>query len=199
MQRHPFTAVNLISDPIHGYIELTKRLEPEATSAIGLPDEAAAEEDLLDTTWLQRLRRISQLQSARWVFPTAEHSRFTHGLGVMHEAGLWARHLYPSLREALLQVQIDMPPPSEGLVVETLRMAGLLHDVGHGPFAHFFDDHVLRHFPAPTDGRRPGSKPLSHEDLSQLIVEHELCDLIKGQLRAPGVVPERDAFAAGEA
>ena len=59
---------------------------PESTAA-GLPAEDVAEEDLLDTAWLQRLRRISQLQSARWVFPTAEHSRFTHGLGVMHEAG----------------------------------------------------------------------------------------------------------------
>ena len=98
MRRHPFAAVNLISDPIHGYIELTKRLDRAESAAAGLPDEDVAEEDLLDTAWLQRLRRISQLQSARWVFPTAEHSRFTHGLGVMHEAGLWARSLYPSLR-----------------------------------------------------------------------------------------------------
>jgi hypothetical protein len=91
MRRQPFAAVNLISDPIHGYVELTKRLAPDESAATGLPAEDAAEEDLLDTAWLQRLRRISQLQSARWVFPTAEHSRFTHGLGVMHEAGLWAR------------------------------------------------------------------------------------------------------------
>ena len=101
MRRQPFAAVNLISDPIHGYVELTKRLAPDESAAAGLPAEDAAEEDLLDTAWLQRLRRISQLQSARWVFPTAEHSRFTHGLGVMHEAGLWARALYPSLRTAL--------------------------------------------------------------------------------------------------
>ncbi len=174
MRRHPFSAVNLISDPIHGYIELTKRLEPLASAAIDLPAEEFAEEDLLDTAWLQRLRRISQLQSARWVFPTAEHSRFTHGLGVMHEAGLWARHLYPSLRSALVDVEPGVPPPSEGLVVETLRVAGLLHDVGHGPFAHFFDEHVLHDFPAPADARRPEAKALSHEDLSQLIVEHEL-------------------------
>ena len=85
--RHPFAAVNLISDPIHGYLELTKRLSRAESAEAGLPDEDAAEDDLLDTAWLQRLRRISQLQSARWVFPTAEHSRFTHGLGVMHEAG----------------------------------------------------------------------------------------------------------------
>lgn len=199
MRRHPFSAVNLISDPIHGYIELTKRLEPDAAAGVGLPAEAVAEEDLLDTAWVQRLRRISQLQSARWVFPTAEHSRFTHGLGVMHEAGLWARHLYPTLRTALSDVEPATPPPSEGLVVETLRVAGLLHDVGHGPFAHFFDDHVLHDYPAPTDARRAGTKRLSHEDLSQLIVERELGELIGGLRRAPGILPERDAFAPGEA
>jgi hypothetical protein len=125
-------------------------------SALGLAPEEAAEGDLLDSAWLQRMRRISLDQSARWVFPTAEHSRFTHGLGVMHEAGLWARHLYPSLRASLAAADPAERPPSEGLVVETMRLAGLLHDVGHGPFAHFFDEHVLCHFEAPADPRRPG-------------------------------------------
>jgi uncharacterized protein len=199
MARHPFTAVNLISDPIHGYIELTKRLAQDQAAAAGLPREDIAEDDLLDTAWLQRLRRISQLQSARWVFPTAEHSRFTHGLGVMHEAGLWARSLYPSLRTALPVAAPGAPIPSEGLVVETMRMAGLLHDVGHGPFAHFFDDHVLSAFDAPADPRRSEAKPLSHEDLSQRIVIDELGPLIRSLRRAPGAVPERDAFADGEA
>jgi HD superfamily phosphohydrolase len=199
MARHQFSAVNLISDPIHGYVELTKRLVRGESAAAGLPDEDAAEEDLLDTAWLQRLRRISQLQSARWVFPTAEHSRFTHGLGVMHEAGLWARALYPSLRTALAAADPDAPRPSEGLVVETLRVAGLLHDVGHGPFAHFFDDHVLSAFAAPADPRRTPGKRLTHEDLSQLIIERELGPVIGGLRRAPGAVPERDAFADGEA
>ena len=194
--RHPFRAVNLISDPIHGYLELTKRLDRAESAAAGLPDEEVAEEDLLDTAWLQRLRRISQLQSARWVFPTAEHSRFTHGLGVMHEAGLWARSLYPSLRRALLAR--GEPAPSEGLAVETLRMAGLLHDVGHGPFAHFFDDHVLSAFDAPADPRRTAGKRLTHEDLSQLIIEDELGPSIRGLRRAPGADPERDAFAGDE-
>ncbi len=197
MRARRFVAVNLISDPIHGYIELTKRLSTAESGAAGLPDEEVAEEDLLDTAWLQRLRRISQLQSARWVFPAAEHSRFTHGLGVMHEAGLWARSLYPSLREAL--VETGEPTPSEGLVVETLRVAGLLHDVGHGPFAHFFDDHVLSAFPSPADPRRPGGKRLTHEDLSGRIIEEEVGPLVRGLRRAPGAVPERDAFDADEA
>jgi HD superfamily phosphohydrolase len=216
----PFRSVNLISDPIHGYIELTKRLPPDRATGAGLPREEVAEEDVLDTAWLQRLRRISQLQSARWVYPTAEHSRFTHGLGVMHEAGLWARQLYPTLRSTLATPGRDdggssggpgVPSerrgfpsderrvPSEGLVVETLRIAGLLHDVGHGPFAHFFDDHVLGAFPAPADARRSGGKRLTHEDLSQLIIERELGDLIRGLRRAPGASPERDAFADDEA
>ena len=196
MARHPFSAVNLISDPIHGYVELTKRLTRDESDALGLDREDVAEEDLLDTAWLQRMRRISQLQSARWVFPTAEHSRFTHGLGVMHEAGVWARALYPSLASALTRA--GTTPPSEGLVVETLRVAGLLHDVGHGPFAHFFDDQVLAAFPAPSDDRRPGGKALTHEDLSQLIIERELGELIAGLRRAPGRVPERDAFSRDE-
>jgi HD superfamily phosphohydrolase len=197
---HPFRAVNLISDPIHGYLELTKRLEPGEAAAAGLPTEDVAEEDLIDSAWVQRLRRISQLQSARWVFPTAEHSRFTHGLGVMHEAGLWARALYPSLGPALRAVDDGAASvPSEGLVVETLRVAGLLHDVGHGPFAHFFDEHVLGAFQAPDDERRAGGKRLTHEDLSQLIIERELGELIGGLRRAPGVLPERDAFTDGEA
>src|SRR5436853_5404828 len=119
-----FRAVNLISDPIHGYIELTKPLTRAETRAGGLGAEDVAEEDLLDTAWLQRLRRISQLQSARWVFPTAEHSRFTHGLGVMHEAGLWARSLYPSLRSAL--AARGEPVHSEGLAHKSRRVAGHL-------------------------------------------------------------------------
>ena len=197
MPAHPFEAVNLISDPIHGYIELTKRVSSGIV-------ELVAEGDLLDTPWVQRLRRISQLQSARWVFPTAEHSRFTHGLGVMHEAGLWARSLYPSLREVLVADTLaegpasEDPIPSEALVVETMRVAGLLHDVGHGPFAHFFDDHVLSRYAAPPHASRDPRKRLSHEDLSQAIIERELGSLITGLRRAPAATLQAGAFDAGE-
>src|ERR671932_2370009 len=93
-----YTRVNLSSDPLYRYVRITKG------GTGGVPGEAS-EQDLLDTVWLQRLRRIHQLQSAWWVFATAEHSRFQHSLGSMHLAGEWARHLYPTLR----QVHGDVP------------------------------------------------------------------------------------------
>jgi hypothetical protein len=82
----------LLGDPVHGYISFTT---PRPSVA------ERTEKDLIDTAWMQRLRQIYQLQSARWVYPSAEHSRFQHSLGAMHLAGRFARHLYPSLRAAV--------------------------------------------------------------------------------------------------
>lgn len=128
--RHHYERLNLVADPIYRYIPFTKRLE----SGIS----ATSEEDLIDSSWLQRLRRIHQLQAAWWVFPSGEHTRFQHSLGTMHMAGGFTGHLYESLA-AICKGDI----PSRAKVVETARIAGLLHDVGHGPFGHFFDEHYL--------------------------------------------------------
>jgi len=159
-----FSEVNLIADPLYGYIEITKAEGGDA-----------GEQHLLDTPWLQRLRRIHQLQSAWWVFPTAEHSRFAHLLGAMHLAGMYARRIEPSLRSAFPDA------PSPACVEETLRLAGLLHDVGHGPFGHFFDREVLAQW------------GVDHEDIGRRLVCVELADLI-GSLRAS----PSGRFAAGE-
>src|SRR5919109_5116594 len=105
-----YAEVNLVADPLYGYLEITK----------GTPAEPG-EQQLLDTRWLQRMRRIHQLQSAWWVFPTAEHSRFSHLLGAMHLATVFARHIDASLRADIADT------PSPALVEETLRLAGLLH------------------------------------------------------------------------
>src|ERR1700716_1454454 len=125
-----YSRVNLSSDPIYRYLRITKG------GPGGVPG-TSAEQDLVDSAGLQRLRRIHQLQSAWWVFATAEHSRFQHALGAMHLAGEWARHLHPTLLATFKET------PSPGLVEETMRIAGLLHDIGHGPFGHFFDENYL--------------------------------------------------------
>jgi HD superfamily phosphohydrolase len=135
----------------------------------------AAEQDLVDTAWMQRLRRIHQLQSAWWVFATAEHSRFQHALGSMHLAGEWARHLHPSLSAC------HMDTPSVALVEETMRMAGLLHDVGHGPFGHFFDENYLDRW------------GIDHEVIGRALISGPLAGLI-GSL---GASPNAD-FEQGE-
>src|SRR5574342_619398 len=158
----------LIADPIHQYILYTR---PE-----GMPGEAT-EQDLIDSTWMQRLRRVPQLQSARWVFPAAEHSRFQHSLGAMHLAGRFAQQLYPSLRAIF-----GDDAPSAALIEELLRMAGLLHDVGHGPFGHFFDDNFLIDY------------ELTHELLGQRIIREELGEVIRALRRSPA-----GAFGADEA
>jgi HD superfamily phosphohydrolase len=156
----------LIADPVHRYILFTRPGD--------IPGEAT-EQDVLDTPWVQRLRRIPQLQSARWVFPAAEHSRFQHSLGAMHLAGRLAQQLYPSLRA------IFPDGPSAALLEELLRMAGLLHDVGHGPFGHFFDDNFLNDF------------DLTHELVGQKIIREELAEVLRGIRRSP-----TGPFQAGE-
>ena len=151
-----FDQVNLIADPLYGYIEITKSRSGEAS-----------EQRLLDSPWLQRLRRIHQLQAAWWVFPSAEHSRFAHLLGAMHLATVFARRIDASLREAFP----DAPSPQ--CVEETLRLAGLLHDVGHGPFGHFYDRQVLL------------EHGIDHEDVGRHLVVEQLGDLIASLRAAP--------------
>ncbi|MCL4532595.1 MAG: HD domain-containing protein [Actinobacteria bacterium] len=152
-----YDAVNLLADPIYEYCQITKQLG----------DGSSSEQALLDHPWMQRQRRIHQLQSAWWVFHTAEHSRFQHAVGAMHLSGRITEHLYPSLRESFPDL------PSQPLVVETMRVAGLLHDSGHGPFGHFFDSQVLARF------------GLDHEDLGRALVMGPLQDLIASLRRSP--------------
>ena len=178
-RRHPmYEGIALLADPIHGYIQFTVPVEGE-------PDERT-EKDLVDTPWVQRLRKIHQLQSSFWVFPSGEHSRFQHSLGTMHMAGRFADRLYPSLKQVF-----GRHCPSQAFVKELLRVTGLLHDIGHGPFSHFFDQNFLE----PCYG-------LTHEVIGQRMVVEKLGQFIRAIRRSPDgpfdpnevVQPEHVAF-----
>src|SRR3954451_11890442 len=81
---------------------------------------------LVDAPEFQRLRRIRQLGLAYFAYQAAEHSRFTHSLGAFHLA---ARVV------AKLRVNYNISPE----VQTAVRVAALLHDIGHGPFSHVIE------------------------------------------------------------
>jgi len=117
-----------IRDPVHGYIKLTE-----------------VERDLVDTPFVQRLRRVHQLAGSYLVYPGAVHTRFEHVVGAMHLAGQIAESLVPTSGVSLDEVQ-------------EIRIAALLHDVGHGPFSHMYEEVLAE------------KTNVTHEDISQRIV-----------------------------
>ena len=90
-------------------------------------DEGRLVVSLIDTPEFQRLRRIRQLGLAYFAYQSAEHSRFTHSLGAFHLAGRMI---------AKLRVSYDIPAEAQTAV----RVAALLHDLGHGPFSHVIEN-----------------------------------------------------------
>ena len=99
-----------IKDSVHDYIEVT-----------------GVARELLDTPLVQRLRRITQLGTVVLVYPSANHTRFEHSLGVYHLAD-----------RALAGLGI------EGKQAERVRAAALLHDVGHAPYSHNVEELLYR-------------------------------------------------------
>jgi HD superfamily phosphohydrolase len=134
-----------ITDPVHRYISFT-----------------AVERDLIDTSVFQRLRRIRQLAGAHLVYPSAQHSRFEHSLGTMHIAGYAGESL---LRKGFIDSEDNL---------QELRLAALLHDVGHGPFSHLFEE-VLE-----------SKCNMTHEDIGKkVILESEISDILSGHGYTP--------------
>ncbi|MDQ3838553.1 MAG: HD domain-containing protein [Thermoproteota archaeon] len=127
-----------ITDPIHRYIRFS---EPER--------------EIVDTVIFQRLRRIRQLAGAHLVYPSAQHSRFEHSIGTMHLAGYAGETL-------LAKGYLDDEDK-----VQQLRLAALLHDIGHGPFSHLFEEVLMERY------------NVNHEDMGkQIISQSEISDIL---------------------
>ena len=141
--------VGEIADPIHKYIRFTE-----------------LEKKIIDSKVFQRLRRIKQLAGAHLVYPAAQHSRFEHSLGTMHLAGLAGEHLF-----------------SIGVLdkesIQELRIAALLHDIGHGPFSHLFEEALK------------ATSNKNHESIgAEIICKTELSDILSGFGYSPSVISE---------
>ncbi len=138
-----------IRDPVFGYIGITD-----------------IEKNIIDTFPVQRLRRIKQLSVTDIAYPGGNHSRFSHAIGTMKLAG----EIVESLRTV-----VDISDEDWQLV----RLAGLLHDIGHGPFSHSSES-VL--------SSRLG---LTHEDLGEKVIkESSLADEIEKQGYDPAELAE---------
>ncbi|MHA2025005.1 MAG: HD domain-containing protein [Candidatus Thorarchaeota archaeon] len=129
-----------INDPIHGFIGLTD-----------------IEAKIVNSQPYQRLRRIKQLSGGHFVYPTAEHTRFGHCIGVMYLAGLSGKRLLDRMGLGDKKLQ-------------EVRIAGLLHDIGHGPFSHVFEEVLLE------------KRKMNHEDVTEwIILKSEVGDLIEAE------------------
>jgi len=127
----------LLNDPVHGHIEI-----PSLCIRV------------IDTPQFQRLRNIKQLGTTYWVFPGASHNRFEHSIGVCHLAGELAKSL--QRRQPYLKI-------TEADVL-CVQLAGLCHDLGHGPFSHLFE-HAFIHALDPASA-------WSHEKASIMMLDH---------------------------
>ena len=126
-----------IIDPIHDFIRV---YGPELR--------------IIDSPIFQRLRGIRQLSGAHLTYPGAQHTRFEHSLGVMHIASQAGQ----ALKEKGILKTDD---------IENLRVAALLHDIGHGPFSHLFEEILQQR------------KKISHEDMGRrIILKTELGDIL---------------------
>jgi HD superfamily phosphohydrolase len=133
--------VGEITDPIHKNIKFT-----------------LLEKELIDTYIFQRLRRIRQLAGAHLVYPGALHTRFEHSIGSMFLAGLASQTLY------------NKDYFSDQDYIQKLRVSALLHDIGHGPFSHLFEE----------ISKTDSDYKFNHESLGyQIITKTIISDIIK--------------------
>jgi len=142
-----------IRDPVYGFIKFNEK-----------------ERKIIDHPVFQRLRRIRQLGLTDMVYPGAMHTRFEHSLGVMHLATRMfdAITSEASLVEILSKSGYDKSYISKDR--EIVRLAALLHDIGHGPFSHMSEEIMPEN---PQTG-----KPFKHEDYTIALIRDRLGDIL---------------------
>lgn len=113
----------ILRDPIHGLVSFET-------------DEERIVRALIDTPEVQRLRRIRQLGVAHLAFPGAEHTRFAHAVGAAFVMKLLLRRLRTLHEELPYWQRITSERAQDALA------AAMLHDVGHGPLSHLFEDAI---------------------------------------------------------
>ncbi|XP_072093821.1 uncharacterized protein [Arachis hypogaea] len=116
----------------------------------------------IDTEQFQRLRELKQLGLANMVYPGAVHSRFEHSLGVYWLAGQSIEMLKNFQGLELGINRFDM---------QTVKLAGLLHDIGHGPFSHLFEREFL---PKVTNGSQWSHEQMSVNMVDYIVNEHHI-------------------------
>src|SRR3989339_151406 len=144
-----------IRDPIHKHISFN-----------------AFERGIIDHPFFQRLRFISQLGFIEaYVYPGACHDRFTHALGAMHVADRLFGKIVNStdlLTQRLTKEELEN-------LKQRIRLAGLLHDIGHGPFSHASEVIFPKLNTLPLDWswwyEAPSDRQAVHEDYSVLLIQ----------------------------
>ncbi|CAK8533627.1 unnamed protein product [Lathyrus sativus] len=116
----------------------------------------------IDTEQFQRLRELKQLGFTHLVYPGAVHSRFEHSLGVYWIAGQSVEKLNSYQGMELGIDKFDM---------QTVKLAGLLHDVGHGPFSHLFEREFL---PQVNSGSHWSHEQMSVNMVDYIVEEHNI-------------------------
>ena len=104
--------------PVHGFVALNDW-----------------EKQIISQPAFQRLRRIRQLAWTDQVYPGAMHTRFEHSLGVMHTAALLYDSIVRNARD-VLRAELGYDDAGFARNRQLVRLAALLHDVGHSPFSH---------------------------------------------------------------
>jgi HD superfamily phosphohydrolase len=142
--------------PVHGFITLNDW-----------------EWNIISQPAFQRLRRIRQLAWTDYVYPGAMHTRFEHSLGVMHTGTL----LYDAIRRSSKEVLVaELAYNDVGLDRDRqlVRLAALLHDVGHGPFSHASEELLPENENGKKYGHADYSVAVIKAELKQAIEEHPL-------------------------